>query len=148
MGLFKRGILILVKFIKSVFVLLLNFDILYNLVYMALIIMGIVIHPFLFVATMADLLRTEDLKNVVKAAYNPRTELGLSFILFLVIEYYFTIFAYIFYNEEYPEEFCEKLWKCYIKTFDYTFKETGAIGSFLNDSNDPTAFSDDYVGIN
>lgn len=64
---------------------------------MATVVCGIVIHPFLFAFSLTDFLRTGDLKNVVKAIYEPRVELALSFILFLVIEYYFTIFAYIFY---------------------------------------------------
>lgn len=66
------------------------------------------------------------------------------------------------------------MWKCYIKTFDYTFKETGALvkiifryliiyyfnyknihnlllkfiqGAFLHDNEDELAFEDDYAGI-
>lgn len=29
------------------------------------------------------------------------------------------------------------MWVCYIKTFDYVFKDNGGIGSFLTDKNQP-----------
>lgn len=64
---------------------------------MATVVLGIIIHPFLFAFSLTDFLRSGDLKNVVKAVYNPREELFLSFILFFVIEYYFTIFSFMFY---------------------------------------------------
>ena len=34
--------------------------------------------------------------------------------------------------------FCDKMWKCFLTTIDYTFKETGAVGVFLKhkDSKD------------
>lgn len=144
---FVKLIMIIYKFFKSIFLLLTDFDIIYNLGYMATVILGVIIHPFLFAFSLTDFLRTGDLKNVVKAIWNPRTELSLSFILFLVLEYYFTLVAYMVYADHYDDNFCEKLWKCYIKTFDYTFKETGAIGSFLTDPKSPGHGTEDYPGI-
>lgn len=140
MSCFKRFILGIVKLGKSLVKLLTDFDIIYNLGYMALVVLGRIIHPFLFAVSLSDFLRSGDLKNVVKAIYNPRVELTLSFILFLVLEYYFTLVVYIFYYKHYPDTYCHELWKCYIKTFDYTFKETGALGAFMHDPDHEKAF--------
>ncbi len=66
------------------------------------------------------------------AIYKPRKELILSFLLFVIFEYYFTLAAYLYFSDHYQGE-CADLWRCYIKTFDWTFKENGAVGSFLKD---------------
>jgi len=56
--------------------------------------MGIVIHPFLFILCLVDILRTQYLKIVVQAIYDPRIELILSLLLFVILEYYFSIISY------------------------------------------------------
>ena len=92
-----------------------------------------------------DFLRIKLLKNVVKAVWIPRVELILTLIVFVLIQYYFTVAGYIFYSEHYNadavdsdgEDFtillCQSLWRCFVVTLDWTFKENGALGGFLND---------------
>ena len=59
-------------------------------------------------------------------------------MLFIILAYYFSIFGYTFlydhyiYNDDSGLNACENLLTCVMVTFDWAFKETGAVGSFLN----------------
>ncbi|EGR33562.1 MIR domain protein [Ichthyophthirius multifiliis] len=138
---FKGGYLnILQKFIqfiintlRSIYLCLQDFDIIYYCLQLCFALIGLTYHPFLFAGLLSDFLRFDILSNVVKAIYEPKIEMGLSLLLFIILEYYFTIVSYtIFYNQYAQYQDCESFWRCYFKTFDYTFKETGAVGIFLN----------------
>ena len=78
------------------------------------------------------------LKNVVNAIVNPFGQICLTFMLFIILAYYFSIFGYSFLHEHYIYSddsglnACENLLTCVMVTFDWAFKETGAVGSFLN----------------
>jgi inositol 1,4,5-triphosphate receptor type 3 len=54
--------------------------------------------------------------------------------------YYFTIIGYVVFYKQYEnvfdpeaERLCTEFWKCYVTTFDWTFKFTGSIGARLQD---------------
>ena len=66
----------------------------------------------------------------------------------MIFEYYFSIWAYISFGDDYnfcdteadpPDDpYCENqrcvsLRGCIFTTFDYSFKETGSVGAWLND---------------
>ncbi len=85
----------IIKWLQTLYKMLTDFDIVYNLGLIFFIVIGIIIHPFFQAFCLSDFLRTEYLKNVIKAIYYPRVELVLSFILFIIIEYYFSLAAYI-----------------------------------------------------
>jgi len=75
------------------------------------------------------------MKNVVKAIWDPRVQLGMTGLFLILIEYYFTIMGYIRYWRHYSNEElgdrCENMLLCLITTFDYSFKETGGVGAYL-----------------
>jgi hypothetical protein len=98
---------------KSFYVMFTDFDIIFHSGFMVLVVFGLVIHPFFFVFCLIDFLRIDVLKNVVKAIYNPLNELGLSFMLFMIGQYYFTLIGYIVLHEDYRGN-CDELWHCYI----------------------------------
>lgn len=112
---------------------------------MVFVIVAIIIHPFYYGFLTMDFLRIKLLKAVVKAVYIPRIELMLTFLVFVLIEYYFTILGYIFLSDNYNADgvkddgeetkvlLCESLWRCFLITLDWTFKENGALGGFLTD---------------
>jgi len=59
--------------------------------------------------------------------------------VFFLFEYFFTVIGYIrFYDHYEGGDRCQSLLQCYFSTFDYTFKETGAAGSWLEDPNEQT----------
>ncbi|EGR27785.1 MIR domain protein, partial [Ichthyophthirius multifiliis] len=138
----------LIKIFYSIYLLLQDFDIIYYFTQLIFALLGLTYHPFLFGGLLFDFLRFDILSNVVKAIYEPKIELGLSFLLFVILEYYFTIVSYIYFYDQYPEGDCESFWKCYFKTFDYTFKETGAVGKFLKEKSSLNLVNDEYIGVN
>lgn len=101
---------------------------------MSCVILGLVVHPFIFVFLMADFLRIATLKIVIKAIWISRIQMGLSFLVFLLVEYYFTIIGYIYFHDQYSDDACGQMWMCFLETFDQTFKNGGAIGDYLTDT--------------
>jgi len=113
-----------------------DFEFLYYSGYIVFCIFGITFHPFFFSwGLLVDFLRIKFLKNVVKAVWIPRESLSLTFILFVLIEYYFTMIAYITLFDMYNPGECDFLWKCLLINFGYTFKDGGALGSFLTNND-------------
>ena len=62
---------------------------------MCFLVIGLTIHPFFFGLLTFDFLRIKFLTNVVKAVWIPRHVLALTFIVFLLVLYYFTVIAYM-----------------------------------------------------
>jgi hypothetical protein len=50
-------------------------------------------------------------------------------------EYYFTIIGYIYFYNHYDGDDCSSLWRCFLSTFDFALKRTGALGTYLHDPN-------------
>ena len=84
-----------------------DFDFLYYSIFMFVLLFSILVHPFFFGLLTFDFLRTKFLKNVVKAVWIPRWQLAFTFLVFLLIEYFFTVFAYIVYFEHFEEGTCD-----------------------------------------
>ena len=77
-----------------------DFEFVFYTTYIIFCILGLAIHPF-FVSygLICDFLRIKILKNVVKAVWIPRESLTLTFLVFILVEYYFSIVAYIYYSD-------------------------------------------------
>ena len=118
------------KLIYSFIVFLQDIEFLYYIAYIAFIVFGLTVHPFFFVFHLTDFLRIEHLKNVIKAVWKPKLQLGLTFLVFILVEYYFSILGYLALNNSY-DGYCDKFWRCFFTTFAWTFSETGAIGVIL-----------------
>ena len=73
MGCLERTIMTIVMIAKSFINCLVDFDFAYFCGYMACIIIGLIIHPFFFVLLLADFLRIETLKIVIKAIWISKT---------------------------------------------------------------------------
>ena len=70
--------------------------------------------------------------NVVKAVWIPKKSLALTLFLFIVLMYVFTLFAFYWLDDRYPEGYCDSMFICLITAWDKSFKNDGAIGGFLN----------------
>lgn len=68
---------------------------------MVCLILGLVVHPFLFVFLLVDFLRIQTMKIVVKAIWISKEPMFLTFLVFFLVEYYYTILVYIYYWEGY-----------------------------------------------
>jgi len=82
--------------IKSIYSCLLDFEFVFYSLYIVFCVFGLKFHPFFFAwGLLVEFLRFKILKNVIKAVTIPREALMLTFVLFILVEYYFTLYAYI-----------------------------------------------------
>lgn len=82
--------------------LLKNIDVLYYLSYGLFAFIGTVIHPFFFAFHLSEILiRYPTLKNVIRSVWTPRLAIILTFVLFLIIIYVFTLIAFTFFAKDY-----------------------------------------------
>lgn len=107
-----------------------DFDFVYYILYILFAIGGLAIHPFLFAFQLTDFLRIGLLKNVVKAVWIPKKQLFLTFVVFILQEYYFGLLSYLYWHEQYEGK-CKAYWMCWLVTFDESFK----VSLFFNLNN-------------
>ena len=109
--------------------------ILYHTLYFIFTILGVTFHPFFFAFCLTYLIvRSAVLINVLKAVYEPRYQIILSLFLFFVVAYFFSIFSYMLFYDDYNDSLqnsCYSLWSCLVVTVDQSYKNDGAIGGFL-----------------
>ncbi|CAD8210359.1 unnamed protein product [Paramecium octaurelia] len=124
------------NFSYSIARVLLNIEILYYLSYGTLAFLATFYHPFFFAFHLTEIvIRFPQLRNIIKSFWEPKLSLLLTFILIILFNYFFTLFAYIFFYDDYSGK-CESLLYCFLETFDKAFKNNGGIGGWL-DSNQP-----------
>jgi len=97
-------------------------------------------------------IRSPLLKNLLMALYQPREQLILTFLLFLVLQYVFTLIAFVWLSDEYPDFACnDSLFRCLLINVDQTFKNDGGIANYLRPSYNyefditPDHLNDTYV---
>lgn len=87
-----------------------DFYLLYYIGYLVFSFFGYYYHPFFYCYHMVDIIiRNPYLKNVLKALYRPRYELLNTLVLFLCMEYIFTIIAYINLYEDFESNACTSM---------------------------------------
>jgi hypothetical protein len=87
-----------------------DFYLLYYIGYLVFSFCGYFIHPFFYCYHMVDIIiRNPYLKNVLMALYRPRYELLNTLILFLCMEYIFTIIAYINLFDDFGSNECTSM---------------------------------------
>lgn len=81
---------------------LLNIDMIYYLAYGVLAFIATLVHPFFFAFHLSEVvLRYPTLRNIIKSFWEPKVALGLTFILVLLMNYYFTLVAYLLFSDIY-----------------------------------------------
>ncbi|CAD8066638.1 unnamed protein product [Paramecium sonneborni] len=123
---------------------LLNIDMIYYLTYGVLAFIATLFHPFFFAFHLSEVvLRYPTLRNIIKSFWEPKVALGLTFILVLLMNYYFTLMAYLLFYDIYTNGKCDSLLVCFLSTFDYAFKNNGGIGGWFdgNFPQDPADYS-------
>jgi len=122
---------IIINCIKSVFYLLSDFYVLYYSVYGLTAIIGLTVTPFFFAFHMFDVLvRFPLLQSVLQSIWIPRKPLLLTFLLYLLLNYVFSLAGYYFFYDEYAG-YCSSTWLCFLTAIDKAFKVDGGIGGFL-----------------
>lgn len=108
-----------------------DFTVLYYFVYTLCAILGVIFvsNPntymfsnFFVMFLLFDLIfRAPLLHHIVSAIWRPRTAILLTIVLFFIIEYIFTLWAYYFFSQDYRGQ-CDSLKTCLMVTIDNTFK--------------------------
>ena len=120
----------------TVVYLVTDFYVLYYLSYGFTAFLGTLYNPFFFAFHLSEIvIRFPTLRNIIRSFWEPKIALLLTFILIILFNYFFTLFAYTFFYDSYDGK-CETLLYCFLETFDKAFKNNGGIGGWL-DSNDP-----------
>ena len=91
-----------IRLLRTAWFLLTDFFVLYYLCYGAAAVFGTLIHPFFFAFHLFEvLIRFPVLLNVVKSVWQPKKYILYTFLLFILIMYVFSIFAYIVFFDSY-----------------------------------------------
>jgi hypothetical protein len=86
--------------------------------------LGIFYHNFFYGFMLVEvILRVSVLKGVVLAIYTPRVQIFVTLILFLILVYYFTLFAISYFDQQFPNQNDTKnIIDCFMRMLDQTFK--------------------------
>jgi len=107
------------------------------------------LNPALYCLHLARLFFSfEALRNVITAVVRPAATLTCTFLLFMAINYVFSVLAFTYFSDDYTvggKAHCRTLLDCFIITFDQGFKNDGGIGGFMNDGV-PSVTYDDATG--
>ncbi|KAL4438400.1 hypothetical protein ABPG74_009439 [Tetrahymena malaccensis] len=134
-----RIFLWLFKLIKIIFSLLKELEIIYYICYGTFAILGTVVHPFFFTFHLSEIfIRFPLLMSVINAVYIPRKNLFLTYILYLILAWLFSLFAYYFYASTILTDECSTLAYCFGLLLDQTFKSNGGIGGYITGNNQGT----------
>jgi len=123
--------------VKTIYLSLKTFEIVYYISYAIFAVLGISIHPFFYAFHLTQILtRYPTLKNLIRAIYEPRRQLGLTFLLYMILTYIFSLIGFEFFSSDYGGA-CHTTWECFLTTFDFTFKVNGGIGGLLDEVTPP-----------
>jgi hypothetical protein len=120
-GFFKKLVEI---FIPSFFRSLLTAESIFYVCQLTFSYLGIYFHNFFYGFMLVEvILRVSVLKGVVLAIYTPRVQIFVTLILFLILVYYFTLFAISYFEQHFPNENDTKnIIDCFMRMLDQTFK--------------------------
>lgn len=90
----------------------------YYLTFAIFTLLGLMFDHLFFIYQLSFLLRIDLLKGVVSAVWLRKTQLMLTFLLLVLIFYYFAIIAFQWFPEQIPHRRCDRLYECLIVTFD------------------------------
>lgn len=97
-------------------------ELVYYLIYETFAVLGTLYHPFFFIFHLLEIvIKYPLLQNVTKSVYEPRFQLLLTYVLFIILTYIFTIIGYIYFHHDFKGE-CEDVMWCFLLITDYTFK--------------------------
>ena len=114
----KKRVDLIVTLLRAFLTSLSNFEFLYQTLYLLFAILGIFSSYIFFLFHLTDFMRIDLLKSIVSAIWIRKIPLLLTFLLFLLFEYYFTLIGYTLFYEQYPNQRCNNLYECFFETFD------------------------------
>ena len=121
---------------------LLNFQTIYYIISLFCLSLGIAFHPFFNSIILLEFVnRIPVMQAILKAMYRPAKNILITLLMFIILEYFFSIFAVSWFTYHFPNETDTKNFlKTFMRMVDQTFKQDGGIGTYLDKSLD-----DDFV---
>ena len=84
------------------------------------------------------IIRYPALITVVACVWTPKVSLMLTFVLFWMLVYIWSVWGYISFPAEYSPLGITKMYEFFLYLYDKTFKYDGAVGGFFEDSHPAT----------
>jgi hypothetical protein len=96
-----------------------NSEVLYFVGYLVFAILGYTTNQFFFAFLLLEVFsRFKTLRNVIMSIRGPIKELSLTFILWVILIYYFSLLAYNFFRDSFVNpQVCETLFRCVVTIF-------------------------------
>ena len=113
--------------------LLSDIEFLYNFIYLLMALIGFISQEYFFFSfhLLETTRRSDTLINVINAFSSPKKQIAVTLILFLLVEYAFTIFIFVFYQEQALDikknQFCNSFSRCFITVLEGTFKNPNGL---------------------
>ena len=119
-----------------------NFLSLYYILSIVFIILGLIFHPFFHCIILLEFVkRIQLMQTVLKAMYKPLKNILITLLMFIILEYLFSLFAISFFTNHFPNYTDTKNFlKTFMRMIDQTFKQDGGIGTYLDKT-----LEDNYV---
>jgi len=122
------------RILKTGIYLLSDFYVLYYFIYGLTAVIGVTISHFFFAFHLLDVtVRYPLLQSVLKSIYVPKKQIFLTYILFQVFNYFFSLVGYQWLSDDY-KGYCDSMWECWLTAIDQPFKNDGGIGGFLEET--------------
>jgi hypothetical protein len=78
------------------------------------------------------------MQTVLKAMYKPLGDILITLLMFVILEYLFSLFAVSYFTYDYPNINDTKNYlKIFMRSIDQTFKQDGGVGTYLDKTLDP-----------
>ena len=125
--------------LPAIFHSLFNFESLFYILALGFNLIGIFIHNFFYGFMLVEVIvRVEVMKNVLLAIYIPWRQIIITLLIFLVIIYYFSLFALSYF----PSHFkiigdTKNFLNTFMRVFDQGFKQDGGVGTYLDKTLQP-----------
>ncbi len=105
----------------------------YSTAYMILAFVGFFVHHFYYsYHLVAIFARSPEMRNIMRAIWKSGKESLLILLMFVIIEYFFTIIAYQNYSDDIQRNLCVSVMSCFLTLIDQTFKNNGGIGVYMD----------------
>ena len=111
-----------------------NFRSLYYILSILFIFLGLTIHPFFYCIILLEFVnRIQLMQTVLRAMYEPIANILITLLMFIILEYLFSLFAVSYFTYHFPNlTDTQNFLKTFMRTIEQTFKQDGGVGTYLN----------------
>ena len=124
--------------LEVIFHSIFNFRSLYYILSIIFICLGLAIHPFFYCITLLEFVnRIQLMQTVLRAMYEPIGNILITLLMFIILEYLFSLFAVSYFTYQFPNlTDTSNFIKTFMRAIEQTFKQDGGLGTYLNKALD------------